>query len=140
MSYLEYRRAIKNGTKPPPESAKEGNRTESVQNEEEDAGPVKPAKKVPRQPIAKRSAKMKDIMKALKSAYGPYLKAHAVCGINSPDCQGKASCIHHTEGRGIKVVLNQSTWMPACGPCNSWVENHDAEAREKGFKKSRLYK
>jgi hypothetical protein len=88
-------------------------------------------------PIEKRSEKMKAIMKLLKPLYAIFLKSHPDCEIKSEVCRGKAVCIHHTEGRG-KKLLDQQTWLASCGPCNSYVESHDEWARERGFKKQRI--
>lgn len=92
----------------------------------------KPAK------IAKRSKKQKAIMKDLKLAYGPYLAKNPVCAIQSPVCTQKATCVNHRAGRGVKQVLDQATWQPSCAACNSYIESHDAWARENGHKISRL--
>lgn len=84
-----------------------------------------------------RSEKMKGIISALRPLYDAFLKDKEACEIKSPVCNGLPECIHHEEGRGIKVILDQSKWKVSCGPCNGWVENKDATAREKGHKKSR---
>ncbi|MDI3319966.1 hypothetical protein [Pinibacter soli] len=87
--------------------------------------------------VNKESEKQKDIKKALKSAYPAFLAKRPNCEIQSPVCTKKATVVHHTQGRGKNEVLNQGTWMACCERCNGWVEDHHAEAEEKGFKKSR---
>jgi hypothetical protein len=27
-------------------------------------------------------------------------------------------------------MVNESTWMPVCRPCHTWVEEHKSKARE----------
>lgn len=88
----------------------------------------------------KVSDKMKEIKKALKSLYPAFLKSRPVCRIKSPVCTHKADVVHHDSGRGADKILDQSTWVECCAACNSYVEQHDNWAREKGFKKSRHQK
>lgn len=87
-----------------------------------------------------RSEKMKGVIAALKPLYDRFLASRPNCEIRSEACTGQSECVHHTEGRGIKVILDDSKWKAGCSACNNYVENKDAEAREKGNKKSRLSK
>jgi hypothetical protein len=87
--------------------------------------------------INKVSEKMKGVKAELKKLYPLFLKVHPKCEINSPECTGTATCIHHTEGRGKNEVQNQGTWKASCTRCNGYVEDHHAWAEERGFKKSR---
>jgi len=87
-----------------------------------------------------RSEKMRGVISALRPLYDAFMKDKEECEIKSPVCTGRAECVHHVEGRGIKVILDQSKWKACCGACNSHVEVKDAEAKEKGLKKSRLAK
>lgn len=84
-----------------------------------------------------RSEKMRGIISALKPLYDAFLKGKTECRIKSPVCTGGAEYVHHTEGRGVKVVLDQSKWLECCAACNDYVENKDGEARLKGQKRSR---
>jgi|GEM_PF-1460718 len=95
--------------------------------------------KMPKEPN-KVSDKMKDIKKALKSLYPAFLKSRPVCKIKSPVRTHKADVVHHDSGRDADTILDQSTWVECCAPCNGYVEEHDAWARERGFKKSRHQK
>ncbi len=95
----------------------------------------KPAKKP-----AVRSEKQKAVVSELKKLYPIFLRKHPVCEIDGPQCQKKAVCVHHSEGRGVNEVLKQSSWVASCAWCNGWVETADAQARKNGFKKSRLKK
>src|SRR4051812_12252237 len=69
------------------------------------AAGVKPE---PRTPIKKggkpkgRSEKMRGIIAALRPLYDAFMKDKEECEIKSPDCTGRAECVHHVEGRGIK--------------------------------------
>ena len=90
--------------------------------------------------IKPRSKKMEKTVRDLKIAYGPFLEKNPICAIQSPECTFKATAVHHTRGRGVKEVLDQSTWLPCCSACNGYVEANDAWAREHGFKKSRHQK
>ena len=94
-----------------------------------------PEKQKPK-PIAKRSPKMKAVIAELKKLYPIFLKARPLCEIKSEVCTHKATVVHHTAGRGANV-LNQTTWKASCAPCNGFVENKDAWARDNGHKVSR---
>jgi hypothetical protein len=78
--------------------------------------------------------------------YVPEMKAflakpeNEFCKIRMKGCTNKAACVHHPEGRIGKKLRDQSKWIPSCGSCNLQVEIKDLEAREKGFKNSRLKK
>lgn len=95
-------------------------------------------KKINNKPIPKRSAKQKAVMAELTKLYPVFLAKHPNCEIQGPDCQIKASCVHHSEGRGLMQIKKQSSWIPSCGPCNVWVEKDDAKARKLGLKKSKF--
>lgn len=84
-----------------------------------------------------RSEKMKGVIAALKPLYDRFLSNHPDCEVRTEVCTGQSECIHHTQGRGIKVILDDSKWKASCSACNNHVENKDAEAREKGNKVSR---
>jgi len=106
---------------------------------EKSATIYKPKKvKKDKKPLAKRSAKQKAVMAELKKLYPIFLQAHPRCEIKGPNCQGEATCVHHSEGRGLMQVKKQSSWIASCGPCNSWVEKDDKKARELGLKKSKF--
>jgi len=101
---------------------------------------VKEEKKVYQ--IPKRSKSLAAEMRK----YIPEMKAflakpgNEFCKIRMGGCTNKAVCIHHPAGRIGSKLRDQSEWVPSCGSCNLQVEIKDLEAREKGFKKSRLKK
>lgn len=84
-----------------------------------------------------RSEKMKGIMAAIKPLYQSFLKEKQECEIKSPVCTGQSTCVHHTAGRGMENLMDMNTWEAACDPCNLYVEEHDAWARENGHKISK---
>lgn len=100
---------------------------------------VKERKPLPKatKPIAKRSEKMKGIFSALVVLYEKFLKGKTECRLKTPVCTGRPEVVHHTKGRGVKVILDQDYWLEACSACNLYVENKDQEAREAGNKVSR---
>lgn len=101
--YMIKRQSMKQGDQP-------------TAREEKDAQKKKPIKKV--------SEKMRVKKLELKKLYPIYLKANPCCAIQGPHCTIKAACVHHTRGRGEKELLDQSTWMPSCIHCNSWIESN----------------
>lgn len=84
-----------------------------------------------------RTEKMKGIISALRPLYDRFLKDKAECEIKGPTCTGQPTEVHHTKGRGVKVILDDTYWKASCSACNLQVERKDAEAREKGHKVSR---
>lgn len=100
--------------------------------------PVKKNAKAGKKPIAKRGDKMKAVMKELKKLYPVFLAKHPNCEIQGLNCTSKATCIHHSEGRGKMQITKQSSWIPSCGPCNAWCESDHAAAKLLGFKKSKF--
>lgn len=103
-------------------------------------GIAPPKKEKKKKPIAPRSKKLQANMRK----YIPEMKAflakpeNEMCQIKMEGCTGKAVCVHHPAGRLGEKLRDQSEWVASCGSCNLQVEIKDLEAREKGFKKSRL--
>ncbi len=87
--------------------------------------------------IPKKSIKRKQDDKIYFELRDSFLKKNPVCQIKSPECTIKSTVIHHTKSRGI-YYLAQNTWLASCHRCNTYVESHDAWARENGFKKSKF--
>jgi len=90
-------------------------------------------KKTARKSIKPRSPKMTKQMRLYAKEVAEFLakEENEVCIIRSPDCTVKATCVNHKRRRG-KNLRNQKDWEPACGPCNSYIENHDQWARDNG--------
>lgn len=128
--YLQRRLDLKNGVRekdPPKEKkpiARQSEKAKVANNGRPTAMP-------------KRSEKMKGIISALKPLYDKFLSTRPICEIRSSDCTGQATVVHHTEGRGVNQILDNSKWKASCTACNLWVETHHAEAEDKGLKKSR---
>lgn len=87
-------------------------------------------------PIPSQSAKRADVY---ATRYLParkrYLKAHPRCEmkITTPAiCTGKSTTIQHTIQRSLdpseENLLDESRWLAACLPCNTWAGAHPAEA------------
>ena len=88
-------------------------------------------------PIAPRSKKLAAIM---RKEYVPQVKEmiadKAECKIKSPVCIKKAQGFHHLQGREGKNLTGKKK-IPACNPCNLFIEKNDAWARANGFKLSK---
>jgi hypothetical protein len=111
--YMQYRQDLKNGSKPDPE---------------------------------KKRKKIKQVSKKREKANREYAKKsrprwmNRQCDIRAPGCTGTAQGIHHKKGKSsIELLLDMQYWIPACNHCNLWVEVHDRQARELGFKLPRLH-
>lgn len=65
-------------------------------------------------------------------ADNPKCKANCnqYCTKETDDCQ-------HLRGRG-KYLMDESTWMPVCRSCHTYIGDHSKEAYEKGWALSRL--
>lgn len=84
------------------------------------------------------SNKRKEQNKILSQQVRKMLIDRPVCEINSPVCTYYATCGHHVAGRIGKNLLDKSKNIPACYPCNLYVEENDAWARDNGFKTSKF--
>lgn len=98
-------------------------------------------------PAVKKPVKIRQYSKKRQKANREYAeKSRPVwkgkpCQIKAKGCTGLSEGIHHMEGKSsIELLLDESKWMVCCNSCNQFVEKHDAWAREKGFKLSRLKK
>lgn len=98
---------------------------------------AKPKKKVGRKMF---SQKRTELNKEYKKQSKLFLATHPICQIQAPGCTGKAQGVHHKAGRVGKMLMNIIFWLSACNHCNLWIETHDKEAREKGFKVSKFKK
>jgi hypothetical protein len=98
--------------------------------------PKPEAKKVTRKPIKKQSDKMKLAMKELAKLVKKKLSEQPTCELKMEGCTGKAVTCHHSKGRIGKQLLKYKDLMSSCSHCNISAEQNDAEAREKGVKKS----
>ena len=89
-------------------------------------------------PIAKMSAKRKELQNLYVGIVKNMLKENPNCQIKSPACEGKASGLHHKIKRSEKNLCEASNLIRACSKCNLYVEENDAWGREKGFVKSKF--
>lgn len=89
-----------------------------------------------RKPIKKQSDKMKQAMKELSKLVKKKLAEQPTCELKMEGCTGKAVTCHHSRGRVGKQLLNYKNLMASCSHCNMSAEQHDAEARKLGVKKS----
>lgn len=102
-------------------------------------GQVKPIKKPPVK--IKQVSKKRAILNREYAKVSRPIWKDQPCSIHSSVCIGMAQGIHHPWGKDTpERLLDTNNMMPACNPCNGWVEQHDAEARKLGLKKSRLKK
>lgn len=97
----------------------------------------KEEKKAPNK-IRQVSKKREKINREYAAVSHPIWKDQA-CAIKAPGCWGRAQGIHHKAGKSSKEsLLDEKNMIAACNHCNSYVESHDAWARERGFKVSRI--
>lgn len=89
-------------------------------------------------PIPKVAQRQKPINRMYAARAALFIATHPKCAIISPVCTRDAQHVHHTKGRIGEQLLKEQDWLPACDACNGYVEQHDAWARENGFKQSKF--
>ena len=68
----------------------------------------------------------------------PYLEKHPRCEVNAvPECTRVSVDVHHMKGKIGDLLLDERWWMPTCRFCHGYIEDHPAEARQRGWSKSR---
>lgn len=100
----------------------------------------RPKQKKLRTPVRKVSKKMAKINREYSKLSKKFIEENPSCAIKSPDCTGVTQGVHHPYGRLGDHLMKVEEFIPACNPCNTYVESHDRWARDNGFKKSRLAK
>lgn len=92
----------------------------------------KPKKYTAIKPKSKKQIELDKIYTKLRRIF---LEQHSMCQIAYPGCQGMATDIHHTDGRG-KNYLVVATWKSSCRYCHDYLHFVDPKgARELGFLK-----
>lgn len=87
------------------------------------SGPVKVPKVIPKQ-----TKKTKSINAQLKEEYPVFLqKKKYKCEVKTSVCTRTAEVVHHAQGRGKDVILDQKTWRASCISCNTRIESHPEE-------------
>lgn len=68
-----------------------------------------------------------------------FLADNPICQIKVPGiCRHEATTVHHSMGRMGLLLIDVRYFKGACLPCHCYVEEHPAEAKEKGWSVSRL--
>jgi hypothetical protein len=98
--------------------------------------PAKPLAKPTSKPNAV-SQKMKQTMSVYEKKRVAFLALHQYCQASLPDCNARATDVHHMAGRG-ENHNNMDTWLAVCRTCHQWIETNPAKARAMGFSLSRL--
>lgn len=131
--YLKHRQRIKLGLVQPlgPKPKKEIAKKSAKKIEQEKGKPSRSTAK----PVSKKQAKaLREYSKISKA----FLAEHEMCEIQSPECTGKAECVHHSRGKVGALLMEEKYFMAACFRCNGYIEEHDSWARNNGFKKSKF--
>lgn len=56
------------------------------------------------------------------------------CQLNFPGCWGEATCVDEIKSRARRgSITDPANCLPACGPCNTYKEDHPAEALARGL-------
>lgn len=94
----------------------------------------------PRQQIAKQSDKMKEALRAYNARVKVWKVGNPECKAKCNQyCTGKTDDCQHLRGRG-KYLMDESTWMPVCRSCHTYIGDHSKESYEKGWALLRLEK
>ena len=88
---------------------------------------------------------MRNLSKKRAAEYREYSKVKREYMEEKPYCEAMWMCpgllateLHHISGKEGKKLTEKSNLMSVCRLCHERIHSHDAEAREKGFLKSRL--
>lgn len=91
-------------------------------------------RQVPKKVGAKQKVKNQEYSERVKvwKVENPHCKANCnqYCTKETDDCQ-------HLRGRG-KYLMDETTWMPVCRSCHTYINDHSKEAYENGWALSRL--
>lgn len=94
----------------------------------------------PRKTPKKQSDKMKDALKEYNARVKEWKKENPKCKANCNEyCTKDTDDCQHLRGRGV-YLMDETTWMPVCRSCHTYIGDHSKEAYEKGWALSRLEK
>lgn len=89
--------------------------------------------------LAPLSDKREKMQRAYTVSNKIFLKHNPLCKAKIEGiCHLASNQVHHMRGRIGDLLLDQKFWLPTCGPCHHYIENHPAEAIEKGWSLPRL--
>jgi hypothetical protein len=92
-----------------------------------------------KKPIPKESAERKEQNKVYKKVKKELNLEQPSCQIMIKDvCEGTPVHPQHIKGRTGKNFTDKESMINSCNPCNRWIMEHPALAKELGFEKSRL--
>jgi len=98
---------------------------------------IKPTAKS--KPIAPRSQKRSKEERLYSANRVLFLQEHPMCQAHLPGiCTKYSTDVHHKMGRIGELLLKIIYWLAVCRACHEWIENHPAEAQEKGFSIKRI--
>lgn len=88
--------------------------------------------------IKKISVKREKENKEYSKKRTLFLDKNSVCFARLNNCTLKATDVHHKKGRIGSNFLDESTWIPLCRNCHSYIEEHPLIAKQLGFSEDRL--
>jgi len=98
---------------------------------------IKPTAKS--KPIPPRSQKRSKEERLYSAKRVLFLQEHSMCQAHLPGiCTKYSTDVHHKMGRIGELLLMIIYWLAVCRACHEWIENHPAEAQEKGFSIKRI--
>ena len=83
------------------------------------------------------SVKMKATMDEYSKKRTAFLALFSTCQATLVECTGRATDVHHMEGRG-ENHNKMNTWLAVCRNCHRWITENSKEAIELGLSSSRL--
>lgn len=95
------------------------------------------ARSTKRLPAKSAKTWQRDVVLANMTA--EMMLADPMCGVRSPVCTGRMSCLHHVTARSVAPhrVLDPTNVVRSCAACNAYVETADGGvwAESVGMKK-----
>lgn len=100
------------------------------QKQAEDPKPDKTPPKA-KKPLKKVSEKRKVENKEYKTLRAVYLENHKFCEVKFKGCTGKATEIHHDEGRANARLNDVANFVSICRNCHTITENKNLKVKKK---------
>lgn len=93
-----------------------------------------------KKPIAKMSAKRKEVQKEYVKIVKKAAKKDHRCKVKSPDCTGKMQGMNHIQKKSPANITIEKNLTPSCNACNLYIELNTDWARNNGHLISRFAK
>ena len=98
----------------------------------------KPLSAKPKKRINTFSPKHLEKLGEYKRRRNIFMADNPICMANIEGCTREATECHHALGRVGDLLTDVRYFKAVCHSCHVWIENHPAEAKEKGLSGTRF--